>query len=236
MQQLKVNELSLGYEGNVVISEITFAINSRDYLCIVGENGCGKSTLLKAMLGIIRPLAGQVTLPELYTNQIGYMPQQRSIRKDFPASVYEVVISGCANRSAWRPLYSREEKRMAGGYMERMGIADLAKRCFSDLSGGQQQRALLARALCAGSKALFLDEPVAGLDPLATEELYRLIHSLNDEGTTIIMVTHDPDALLQYASHVLHLSQRRIRFFGSSAAYLSSEAGRFFLQLEGRSV
>jgi zinc transport system ATP-binding protein len=225
MAQLSCENLTLGYEGKTVVSGLTFSVNAGDYLCIVGENGSGKSTLMKAVLNLKAPLSGRIyTGDGLMPNEIGYLPQQTLVQKDFPASVKEVVYSGCLNRLGFRPFYSREEKRMAGEIMEQLGILHLSKRCYRELSGGQQQRVLLARALCATRKALLLDEPAAGLDPNASEDMYGLIKKLNERGITIMMISHDISASVNYASHILHIGETQALFFGRTAEYLASGA------------
>ena len=206
MALITVKDLSLGYEKTVVASGINFTVNEGDYFCIVGENGSGKTTLMKTLLGLKAPISGQIIRGDgLERNEIGYLPQQTEVQKDFPASVKEIVLSGCHGRCGRRPYYSKAEKALAAQQMERMGITPLASRCYSELSGGQQQRVLLARALCATRKVLLLDEPVPGLDPEATEHMYELIKQLNDEGVTIIMISHDITSVKKYASRILIL-------------------------------
>ena len=206
MALITVKDLSLGYEKTVVASGINFTVNEGDYFCIVGENGSGKTTLMKTLLGLKAPISGQIIRGDgLERNEIGYLPQQTEVQKDFPASVKEIVLSGCQGRCGRRPFYSKAEKALAAQQMERMGITPLASRCYSELSGGQQQRVLLARALCATRKVLLLDEPVSGLDPEATEHMYELIKQLNDEGVTIIMISHDITSVKKYASRILIL-------------------------------
>jgi len=229
MLQLTCQNLALGYEGKTVVSDLSFAVNAGDYLCIVGENGSGKSTLMKTLLKLKAPMSGQIlTGGGLSSTEIGYLPQQTIVQKDFPASVREVVRSGCLNRCGFRPFYSKAEKRMAEENMERFGIADLAKRCYRELSGGQQQRVLLARALCAARKILLLDEPAAGLDPKAAAEMYGLITDLNQGGITIVMISHDIAASVKYASHILHIGSQSALFFGTTPDYLESETGRIY--------
>ncbi|MDR1664024.1 MAG: ABC transporter ATP-binding protein [Clostridiales bacterium] len=231
MPQLSCHDLSLGYDGKTVVSGLSFSVNAGDYLCVIGENGSGKSTLVKALLKLKNPLSGSITSDEgLMPDEIGYLPQQTAAQKDFPASVREVVRSGCLNRTGLRPFYSREEKQMAEDNMEKFGIADLARKCYRELSGGQQQRALLARALCATRKMLLLDEPAAGLDPAVSAEMYELIQKLNGEGITVVMVSHDISASVKYASHILHIGMKTALFFGETAAYLKSGTGGMFLQ------
>lgn len=169
MALLTAQNLSLGYDSNVLIENINFTVNPGDYLCIVGENGAGKTTLIKTLLNLREQLSGQILIGDgLKKNEIGYLPQQTELQKDFPASVKEIVLSGCQGRCGFRPFYNKEEKELVKINMDRMGITDLADRCYRELSGGQQQRVLLARALCATKKLLLLDEPVAGLDPKVT--------------------------------------------------------------------
>lgn len=234
MAILTCRDLTLGYEGKKVVEGLTFTVESGEYLCIVGENGSGKSTLMKTILRLKAPLSGQISTGDgLEQTEIGYLPQQTVVQKDFPASVREIVLSGCLNRCGFRPYYSREEKALAEMNMGKMGIASLAKRCYRELSGGQQQRVLLARALCATRKLLLLDEPVAGLDPKVTAEMYALIEKLNrDEGITVIMISHDIAAATRYASHILHISSKPL-FYGTTADYLQTPIGKAFVMMEG---
>ncbi len=227
MAQLICKDLSLGYEGKEILGGINFTVNAGDYLCIVGENGSGKSTLMKTILGLHAPLGGEIRTEEgLHQNQIGYLPQQTLVQRDFPASVYEIVLSGCQGRRGLRPFYTKADRALALENIEKMGISHLTRRCYRELSGGQQQRVLLARALCATRKVLLLDEPVSGLDPKVTAEMYALISQLNREGITIIMISHDLDAALRDASHILHVGRKV--FFGTREAYLASDLARGF--------
>ena len=208
MAQIVCKDVVLGYEGKAVVQNLNFEVNKGDYLCIVGENGSGKSTLIRAMLRLKEPMSGEICMDDgLETDGIGYLPQQTVVQKDFPASVQEIVRSGCLGRFGWRPFYGRAEKERAAENMEKLGIAHLAKRCYRELSGGQQQRVLLARALCATRYMLLLDEPVSGLDPAAVQEMYELLEKLNhEEKITIIMVSHDIHAAAVYADRILQNS------------------------------
>lgn len=229
MIQIKASGLSLGYEGRIIVSGIDFTVCRGDYLSIVGENGSGKSTLMKTLLGLKAPEGGVIVFENgMKRNEIGYLPQQSEHQKDFPASVKEIVLSGCLNRRGIRPFYSKEEKLRAYEAMEKLGITSLMKRCYRELSGGQQQRVLLARALCAASSLIALDEPTAGLDPAITLEMYELIKKLNDEGITVITVSHDIEATLKYSSKVLHIGNNAPLFFGSTEDYMSSDIGLAF--------
>ena len=232
MAQITCEKLTVGYEGIPVVSSLDFAVGQGDYLCIVGENGSGKTTLMRTVLGLQKPLRGKILFGDgLRANEIGYLPQQTSMQKDFPATVREVVLSGCQARLGRRPFYSKADKALAKQNMDRMEISGLAGRCYRELSGGQQQRVLLARALCATRKLLFLDEPVSGLDPKVTEEMYALIASLHRGGITVIMVTHDLPAAMRYATHILHIGEPV--FFGTRGEYLESPASRAFRELKG---
>ena len=228
MALLTIRNLSPGYDSHAVVENLNFSVHSGDYLCIVGENGSGKTTLMRTLLHLQDPVSGQISIGDgLKRNEIGYLPQQTIVQKDFPASVREVVLSGCQGNCGFRPFYNRREKRIAEENMERMGILSLKNRCYRELSGGQQQRVLLARALCATRKILLLDEPVSGLDPKVTDQMYSLIADLNRDGITIIMISHDIAAAVLYASHILHIGA--VVFYGTKDEYLESEAGLFFL-------
>lgn len=230
MALIKCEEISIAYEGQTVVRDLSFEIGQGDYLCIVGENGSGKSTLVKSLLGLKAPFKGKIILGDgLRQTEIGYLPQQTVVQKDFPASVYEVVLSGRLNSRGWKPFYSMQDKRTAKENMELLGIEQIASQCFRDLSGGQKQRVLLARALCATKKLLLLDEPVSGLDPLVTAEFYQLIEEINKKAQiAVVMVSHDIESTMQYASHILHLQETAL-FWGTADVYKKSDVGRNFL-------
>lgn len=230
MAILQCENLSFGYDGETVLEGVNFTLNAGDYLCVVGENGSGKSTLVKGLLGLKAPEKGTIRFGDgLLSTEIGYLPQQTQIQRDFPASVREVVHSGCLNSLGRRLRYNADDRARAAMNMERMGIEDLADKSYQGLSGGQQQRVLLARALCATKKLLLLDEPVTGLDPIATGEMYNLIKLVNlCDDITVIMVSHDIHAAVRYATHILHLGHEQL-FFGSAAAYKESSLARRFL-------
>lgn len=233
MALITCKDVSLGYEGKAIVDKISFEVNPGDYLCVVGENGAGKSTLIKGLLHLKKTMAGEIiTGDDLKQNEIGYLPQQMSIKKDFPASVYEVVLSGRLNSLTWRPFYGRKDRQKTLEMLELMGISDIKNKCYRDLSGGQKQRVLLARAMCATKKVLLLDEPVAGLDPVAAQSMYELLKDINENmGITIIMVSHDIDSALKYSSHVLHLSHNDF-FFGTTEEYVTTAKGLRFAKGE----
>ena len=232
MPLLSFENISIGYDNSPIVENLNFAIEKGDYLTILGENGAGKSTLLKTMLGLIKPLSGKIVFDtEVKKTDIGYLPQQTVVQRDFPASVWEIVVSGCLAKDGLRPFYSKKDKALAEANIKKLGLEQLKKICYRELSGGQQQRVLLARALCASDKILVLDEPVTGLDPKVTVQLYELIDSLNKEGITIIMISHDLHAL-QHANKVLHLGHQT--FFGTKEDYLNSEEYKTFLGQGGK--
>lgn len=223
MALLTCKNLCIGYDGKEILHNLNFEINSGEYLCIVGENGSGKSTLMKTILGLQQPVSGKVLTDDgLKQDEIGYLPQQTVVQKDFPATVWEIALSGCQGKCGLRPFYTKEEKQSATQNIEKMGITHLKKRCYRELSGGQQQRVLLARALCATKKMLLLDEPVSGLDPKVTAEMYQLIEKLNKDGITVIMISHDLSSALTYASHILHIGDTV--FYGTKTEYLASNS------------
>ncbi|HQQ89194.1 MAG TPA: metal ABC transporter ATP-binding protein [Oscillospiraceae bacterium] len=230
MALLTCRNVSFAYEGTTVLTGVDFCVNPGDYLCIVGENGAGKSTLLKGLLHLKKPSQGEILTGDgLKATEIGYLPQQTAAQKDFPASVYEVVLSGRLNSRGIHPFYSKTDKQEVQNSLRLLGIEALRNRCYRDLSGGQQQRVLLARALCATKKLLLLDEPVTGLDPVMTTEFYRLIASLNrEQKITVVMVSHDIRGAVEEASHILHLGNRQL-FFGTAAEYIASDLGRRFV-------
>ena len=223
MAQLTCKNLSIGYDSKIILNDINFEVNAGDYICIIGENGSGKSSLMKTILGLQPPINGEVfTGDGLKFNEIGYMPQQTVVQKDFPASVREIVLSGCQGRCGMRPFYNKTEKMILKYALEKMKIEDISKHCYRELSGGQQQRTLLARALCSARKMLLLDEPVSGLDPNAALEMYNLIEELNHkDNITIIMITHDIQSALKYASHIMRIGKNI--FYGTKEDYINNE-------------
>lgn len=224
MSLLHCEDVCMHYDSINAVCHVDFTVDEGDYLCVVGENGSGKSTLMKGILGLLPPSHGRVTFCGLKQNEIGYLPQQTQVQRDFPASVYEVVLSGCGARRGLRPFYNRAEHMRADEMMSLLTIGDLKKRSYRALSGGQQQRVLLARALCATEKLLLLDEPAAGLDPAATAELYEVIRNLNQkQGVTVIMVSHDIKNAVTFGTKILHMATHML-FFGTTAEYMKTDA------------
>ena len=229
MSYIECENLALGYEGKAVVSGLNFKVNKGDYLCVLGENGAGKSTLMKILGGIYQKDKDSGKI--LIEGQIGYLPQQTVVQKDFPATVWEVVLSGTLAGSGFKPFYGKKEKSLAIEKMRELDITDLKKKCYRNLSGGQQQRVLLARALCATSKVILLDEPVTGLDPKVTAEFYELLKKLNDKGITVIMVSHDLQSV-SYATHILYLDSKD-SFYGTKKEFMQSDKANVFGQMEG---
>ncbi len=230
MTLIRCNDVTLGYEGVTAVSHLSFTVEEGDYLCIIGDNGTGKSTLMRAILGLKRTSGGTVSYEAgLRQNQIGYLAQQTEVQKDFPASVREVVLSGCLNRKGIVPLYTPGDKKRAVAAMETLSIVNLKNKCYRELSGGQQQRVLLARALCAADRLFALDEPTTGLDPNMTTEFFAFMQRLNQtKGTAVVMVTHDTHCAVKYAKHILQLTAADY-FFGTKEEYLDSAIGRKYI-------
>jgi len=228
MAEIKCKNLFLGYKNNILIKNLSFEVNKGDYLCIVGKNGAGKTTLMRTILHLQTPLSGEIIYSDdLTPYEIGYLPQQTIVQKDFPASVKEIVLSGCQTKLKSRFFYSKQDKISALKNMHKLEILNLANKCYRELSGGQQQRTLLARALCATKRVLLLDEPVSGLDPKAAEKMYELIYKLNEENITVIMISHDVFTAVKYANKILHIGKNI--FFGTVEEYKKSEQGIKYL-------
>lgn len=227
MALIACEKISFAYEGRTVVDRLDLAVQPGDYLCIVGENGSGKSTLVKGLLGLIPPVQGRVRYGDgLRRTDIGYLSQRTDVQNDFPASVWEVVTSGCRGRS---PFLTAAMRREANEMLDALNIAPIKKHSFMELSGGQQQRVLLARALCATRRLLVLDEPVAGLDPLVTREMYEIIsHYHREHSLTVVMISHDIEAALQNATRILHLSHGG-SFLGTPEEYRRSELAQGFM-------
>ena len=222
MSIISCNNLNVNYDNFIALDNVSFNIQQGDYICIVGENGSGKSTLIKALLGLIPVKKNSISFNGIKQKDIGYLPQQTVVQKDFPASVWEVILSGCLNRLGCRPFYSQKEKDIALSAIEKLNISNIVKKSYRDLSGGQQQRVLLARAICATDKVLLLDEPVTGLDPIVTAEMYSIINQLNKDGVTIIIVSHDMVSSTTYSNKILHLNKQSL-FFGDTSDYINSD-------------
>ncbi|MCI1665183.1 MAG: ABC transporter ATP-binding protein [Atopobiaceae bacterium] len=228
---LTCRDLTMSYGDHVVFEHVDFEVKAGERLCIVGENGAGKSTLVKGLLGLMRPTSGAIEWKEGRGHaRIGYLPQRTAARDDFPASVREVILSGCLGTCGMRPWYTHEQRERAASTMSLLDIDDLSGETFCSLSGGQRQRVLLARAMCAADGLLLLDEPTASLDPMATKGLYELLRDLNEShGLTEIMVSHDIGPATEQATSILHLAGDR-SFFGTPESYRASAAGRLFAE------
>ena len=229
MALLTFERVGLSYGGDNVAHDVSFTVNAGEFWGIVGENGSGKTTLMKALLGLLPCASGRIVMGEgLKPNEIGYLPQSSAIQRDFPASVKEVVLSGTIGYRGFLPFYGKKERALAQKNMEMLGLLELENHSYQELSGGQQQRVLLARALCATRKLLVLDEPTTGLDPVVTTEFYQMLHTINGQGMTIVMVSHDVTEAVRDCSHILHLSCHPL-FCGTAAEYKNSPIGRRYL-------
>lgn len=230
MSYITCEELTLSYEGRVIVKDLSFTVEAGDYICIVGENGSGKTTLVKTLVGLKKPASGRIVYGDgLDRRDVGYVPQMIHTGKAFPATVYEVVTSGLLSRTGIRPFFTKDEKKRVADAMERLGISDIRDRCFRELSGGQRQRVQLARAICSAEKLLILDEPASGLDPVITKQLYEVIRELNaSDGISVVMVSHDIMSAVHNASKILHLD-KETSFFGSSAEYERHTISRHFI-------
>lgn len=224
MTVLSCNNMTIGYEDQIVLSNLTFDVKEADYISILGENGSGKSTLIKTILGLTPPLSGKFQYKKGFSHKnIGYLPQQSSAQRDFPASVLEIVLSGFLGKKGWHPFYTKKEKELAISYLREINIEDLKNKTYRNLSGGQQQRVLLARALCAADELLVLDEPVTGLDPVAQSELYQMIEHLNKHHKmTVLMISHDIPGATKYSNKIIHLEENSY-FFGTVEEYKASD-------------
>ncbi len=222
MKIITLKNLSLGYDNNVVLKDINIEINEKDFVIVVGPNGSGKSTLIKGILGLIKPMKGNIEYHNLKQQFIGYMPQETKVDSSFPASVYEIVLSGTLNRLGLKSFYTKKEKKIADENLKLLNIYDLKNKSFCDLSGGQRQKVLLARSLCASKKLLVLDEPSNNLDSESKKDLYNTIIKLNKEkNMTIIMITHDLDHDNLIGDRIISLREKNI-FYGSTEEFVRS--------------
>lgn len=219
---LECKNLTMGYDKFIAFEKMNFILPDGAFLCIVGENGSGKSTLAKGLLGLIKPISGEIIYSDDVRGKIGYLPQQSQSQRDFPASVWEVVLSGCIKKQKLSPFYSKEDKCKAKEALDSLKILDLKNKPYKNLSGGQQQRVLLARSLCAAEKILLLDEPAASLDPIASSDMYEIVKRLNTyNNMTVIMISHDIEAAINISSHILHIGNEC--FFGTVEEYKNSK-------------
>jgi len=189
---LTLREVSLGYDGRVVLEHLSFTVECGECLALVGPNGAGKTTLLRGILGLIPVLAGQIEYGfDRSTSPPGYVPQRETLDPIFPLTVFEVVLMGTYARLALLRPVGRRQRQLAARCLEQVGLADLADRPFWALSGGQKQRVLIARALAVEPHILLLDEPTAGVDPGAATAIMDLIARLNrDQSLTVVLVSH----------------------------------------------
>ena len=204
MAMITLNNLTLKYDGNVVLQNVNFSVNEGDFICVVGENGTGKSTLIKSLVGLKSIDSGEVIYENINRSDISYIAQQNNIKRNFPATVLEVVMQGLEGRKNLTPFYKKEEKALALNALKKLGIETVANKLINELSGGQQRRVLLARALISPKKLLIMDEPVASLDTAAAKEIYTITKNLcENEKMAAIVVLHDLGNAIKYATKIL---------------------------------
>ena len=233
MDIISCENLSVSYDKLPVISNLSFTVSEGDYICIVGENGSGKSTLIKCLLGLKIPDKGHIITEKSLFEHIGYLPQQTAIQSDFPATVFEVVLSGFLNSLSGHLFFKKAHKNKVLEMLDLFGISDIKDDSFRYLSGGQKQRVLLARAMCATHRLLLLDEPITGLDPIASAEFYSLMRKINKENKiTVIMVSHSIDTALAESNKILHFNDNGSYFFGTTKEYAQSDFCKRFVKGE----
>lgn len=230
MISISAEKLKLGYEGKIIVDDLNFSIKEGEFLCIVGENGSGKSTLVKAILNLIKPISGKIEIKSKDSEnvRIGYLSQHLQVSDNFPAGVKEIVLTGCLGIGRWRPFIGKEQKKICEEKMHLMKITEIKNKMFGELSGGQKQRVLLARALCSAKDGIIMDEPVSGLDPIVTQDMYEAVNELKRSGMTVIMVTHDVDKAIKSADKVLHIGHKE-NFFGAPDEYLKTEIAKKYI-------
>jgi manganese/zinc/iron transport system ATP- binding protein len=211
---LHVEDLTVSYHGKPVLWDIDVNVPPGVMAAVVGPNGAGKSTLLKAVLELVKPTAGHVTMMGApYRKQrklVGYVPQRSSVDWDFPTTALDVVTMGRYGHLGWLRRPGRAERDRATRALGEVGMGDLASRQISQLSGGQQQRVFLARALVQEADIYFLDEPMAGVDATTERTIVSLLHRLRDAGKTLIVVHHDLQTVRDYFDWIVILNVRVI--------------------------
>ncbi len=219
MNLISIKNLTFRYESRDdedTLKNVSLSVNEGDFLCIVGENGSGKSTLIKCIVGLNKVPEGKITLKE----KLGYLPQKTEIQANFPASIEEVVLSGTISNNIKNIWYTKQDKEKAKEIMKELDIYTIRKKCFRDLSGGQQQRVLIARAMCATNNLIVLDEPTNGLDPSIARKIYSTLKTLNKKrNLTIVMVSHDVERAVKYATRVIEIERGKVTFDGLPERY-----------------
>lgn len=217
---LEVKNLTLGYEDKKVIENMSFSLEEGDFVIIVGKNGAGKSTLIKGILGLSKIYSGEILLGSgLTRNQVGYMPQEVNVDKSFPASVYEIVLSGRINRLGLKPFYSKDDKKRALEVLDILNINDIKSKSFQELSGGQRQKVLLARSLCATDKLLILDEPSNNLDSTSKGDFYNILENLNKNyNISIMMISHDNESI-NLGNRILKITDNGYEYYKRGCNY-----------------
>ena len=211
---VEVHDLTVAYASHPVLWDVDLELPEGRLVAIVGPNGAGKSTLLKAVLGLVRPTTGWVTVfgapYEQRRSWVGYVPQRESVDWDFPTSALDVVTMGLYGQIGWLRRPSRHHRATALACLEKVGIRELAHRQISQLSGGQQQRVFLARALAQDARLYLMDEPFAGVDATTERAILGLLQELRASGRTVVAVHHDLQTVAEYFDHVVLLNMRLV--------------------------
>jgi zinc/manganese transport system ATP-binding protein/zinc transport system ATP-binding protein len=209
---VEINSVTCGYEKQRVLTDVSLHIMAGDFVGLLGPSGSGKTTLLRTVLGAVDIYEGEVLVNGVATSKkrprVGYVPQLETIDWNFPVTVQEVVMMGRTMENRLFPWYRKEEKDLAAEMMDRLGILGLANRHIRELSGGQQQRVFLARALISSPQLLLLDEPTSGVDIKTRDDVMHLLHDLNHDGVTIIITTHEINAVAVHLPWIVCLAGR----------------------------
>ena len=209
---VEINNVTCGYEKQRVLSDVSLDIMPGDFVGLLGPSGSGKTTLLRTVLGAVDLYEGEVLVNGVATSKkqprVGYVPQLETIDWNFPVTVQEAVMMGRMTENPLFPWYRKKEKELAATMMDRLGIYHLANRHIRELSGGQQQRVFLARALVSNPQLLLLDEPTSGVDIKTRDDVMHLLHDLNHDGVTIIITTHEINAVAVHLPWIVCLAGR----------------------------
>ena len=211
---IETQGLTVAYGPVTAVDDVSVSIRPKRMTAVAGPNGAGKSTLVKAAIGLVPTVSGEALIfgeePERARDRFAYVPQRAGVEWDFPASALDVVCMGLYRRIGWFRPVRRRHRQAAFAALEQVGLQDLAERPIGALSGGQQQRVFLARALAQGADLFLLDEPFAGVDAATEESIIGVLHSLRDEGKSVVCVHHDLSTLADYFDRVLLLNRRAL--------------------------
>lgn len=206
----EISNLSFAYDNDIVLDNVSFTIDEKDFIGIIGPNGGGKTTLIKLLLGLLQPLSGKINIfnsqPELVRERIGYVPQYLSYDRNFPISCIELVLMGLFKTGSFFSHTSDYNLAKAEKAMELLRIKELANRQFNELSGGQKQRCLIARAIINSPQLLILDEPTSSVDISVEQDIFELLHELNKD-ITILLISHDIGFISNYVNKIFCINR-----------------------------